>query len=482
MSAKDLTQSEADALINTRLAKSKLLVPPWGAQPFHTLLVNWLNHLDAATFGDYLVKKDDTGNTYIYVAPGRFQLRGVVLAYAGGSIDLTAYNNDTAYVWLENSGGGVAAINKAADGTGWPATAHIKLAEVTLASGAITTIVDRRIDQIGTDGTELLGVVSASFTVLLGGSTAKLALDTNSATGNYTLKLVPANLTANCTWTFPDGGGTVASRSYVDAAIFGLDWNESVLDRDLATPPGSPTDGARYIIATSGTGAWSGHDGKIAEWSATAAAWTITTPNEGFSLRVEDENLQLVHNGSAWVGLGTGISLDDVLNGSTYKKLAGVDGSNQATASSLASNAVETAKLNAGSVTVAKLEDIIQDAMATYTFAITVQGTTGSPSTVTITLKDLAGNAIAAANFLRVRVCDSGAYANATNATIAAGTNTTAVETHTATKDLTLQSHTDGIFTITLTDGSAETVTLRIGPAFSARRADFSTTQNVTHA
>lgn len=480
MSAKELTQSEADALVGTRLSKSKLLVPAWGAQPWHTLLVNWLNHLDAASFGDYRVMKDDTGNTYIYVAPGRFQLRGVVLVYAGGSIDLTAYNNDTAYVWLENSGG-VATINKATDATGWPATAHIKLAEVTLASGTITTIVDRRIDQIGSDGTELLGVVSASFTVLLGGSTAKLALDTNSATGNYTLKLVPANLTANCTWTFPDGGGTVASRSYVDAAIFGLDWNESVFDRDLATPPGSPTTGARYIIATSGTGAWSGHDGKIAEWNG--STWDITTPNEGYSLRVEDENLQLVHNGSAWVGLGTGISLDDVLNGSTYKKLAGVDGSNQATASSLASNAVETAKINAGAVTIAKLEDAIQDVLATYTFAITVQGNTGSPSTVTITLKDLAGNAIAATNFVRVRVCNSGAYANATNATIAAGTNTTAVETHTANKDLTLQSHTDGVFTITLTDASAETVTLRIGAApMSARRGDFTTTQNVTHA
>ena len=34
----------------------------------------------------------------------------------------------------------------------------------------------------------------------------------------------------------------------------------SVLDRDLATPPGSPSAGDRYLVATSPTGAWSGPD------------------------------------------------------------------------------------------------------------------------------------------------------------------------------------------------------------------------------
>ena len=30
----------------------------------------------------------------------------------------------------------------------------------------------------------------------------------------------------------------------------------SVLDRDLSTPPTTPADGARYIVASSPTGAW----------------------------------------------------------------------------------------------------------------------------------------------------------------------------------------------------------------------------------
>ncbi len=36
----------------------------------------------------------------------------------------------------------------------------------------------------------------------------------------------------------------------------------AVLDRDLAAPPGSPADGARYIVGGSPTGAWSGHAGR----------------------------------------------------------------------------------------------------------------------------------------------------------------------------------------------------------------------------
>jgi hypothetical protein len=41
----------------------------------------------------------------------------------------------------------------------------------------------------------------------------------------------------------------------------------------ITTPPGSPTLGARYIVAVGGTGAWVGQDGAIATWNGTA--WTF---------------------------------------------------------------------------------------------------------------------------------------------------------------------------------------------------------------
>lgn len=79
----------------------------------------------------------------------------------------------------------------------------------------------------------------------------------------------------------------------------------SVKDRDLATPPGSPTDGSCYIVAGSPTGAWVGNTGKIARWSTQANAWEFYTPKEGWNAWVDDEDLFLVYNGSSWVTLSS---------------------------------------------------------------------------------------------------------------------------------------------------------------------------------
>lgn len=80
-------------------------------------------------------------------------------------------------------------------------------------------------------------------------------------------------------------------------------WQNPIVDRDLATPPGSPAQNSRYIVAGSPTGAWSGHAGKIAHYSG--SAWDITTPTEGYIVYLLDENIFAVYNGSAWVNLST---------------------------------------------------------------------------------------------------------------------------------------------------------------------------------
>jgi hypothetical protein len=77
----------------------------------------------------------------------------------------------------------------------------------------------------------------------------------------------------------------------------------SVLDRDLAAPPGSPADGDRYLIAPSATDGWSGHDGKIAAWQD--GAWTFHTPKEGWFVWLADEDIFLVFNGASWTGAST---------------------------------------------------------------------------------------------------------------------------------------------------------------------------------
>ncbi len=77
----------------------------------------------------------------------------------------------------------------------------------------------------------------------------------------------------------------------------------SVLDRDLATPPGSPADGDRYLVAASATAAWSGKDGKIAAWQD--GAWAFHTPREGWFAWIADEDIVQVFNGASWVGGAT---------------------------------------------------------------------------------------------------------------------------------------------------------------------------------
>jgi len=74
----------------------------------------------------------------------------------------------------------------------------------------------------------------------------------------------------------------------------------SVLDQDLTAPPGSPTDGDRYIVASGATGAWTGWDLNVALW--TDGAWLRLPPRTGWRAWVEDEGLLQVYDGSVWIG------------------------------------------------------------------------------------------------------------------------------------------------------------------------------------
>jgi hypothetical protein len=75
----------------------------------------------------------------------------------------------------------------------------------------------------------------------------------------------------------------------------------AIIDRDLATPPGSPVNGNVYIVAGSPTGAWVGHTNHLAQWDVTA--WRFHVPEEGWMCYVRDEDALLVYTGSAWTVL-----------------------------------------------------------------------------------------------------------------------------------------------------------------------------------
>ncbi len=109
-------------------------------------------------------------------------------------------------------------------------------------------------------------------------------------------------------------------KTYVDSLVSGIDWQESVLDKDLNDPPASPSNGDRYIVswpAAAATGDWLGHDNEIAEWDG--SAWDFTSVSEGMATWIEDEDVQYVWTGTTWAKLGTTL---------THSNLIGLQGGN----------------------------------------------------------------------------------------------------------------------------------------------------------
>ncbi len=72
----------------------------------------------------------------------------------------------------------------------------------------------------------------------------------------------------------------------------------AVMDRDLATPPASPDEGDRYLVAASATGAWSGNDGQIAAYQD--GAWIFHTPKTGWTCQIIDEGILQSYDGANW--------------------------------------------------------------------------------------------------------------------------------------------------------------------------------------
>jgi hypothetical protein len=84
-----------------------------------------------------------------------------------------------------------------------------------------------------------------------------------------------------------------------------------VLDKDLGAPPGAPADGARYIVASTPTGAWAGHANDIAAWQD--GAWVFYAPREGWLAWTADEDALYVWSGAAWTAFPGASALDNVV-------------------------------------------------------------------------------------------------------------------------------------------------------------------------
>lgn len=78
----------------------------------------------------------------------------------------------------------------------------------------------------------------------------------------------------------------------------------------LATPPGSPVEGQRWIVPASPTGAWAGQSGKIGAWQD--GAWVFYAPLDGWTAVDASTDTLLMFNAGTgtWASIITGIFSD----------------------------------------------------------------------------------------------------------------------------------------------------------------------------
>lgn len=72
----------------------------------------------------------------------------------------------------------------------------------------------------------------------------------------------------------------------------------AVADRNLDTPPPSPSDGDRYIVSATPTGDWAAQALNVAAFQD--GVWMFYKPQIGWTAWVNDEAMLVVWNGSAW--------------------------------------------------------------------------------------------------------------------------------------------------------------------------------------
>jgi hypothetical protein len=79
----------------------------------------------------------------------------------------------------------------------------------------------------------------------------------------------------------------------LDAAI-----QIAVLDLTHTSPPSSPAEGERHVVATGATGAWAGHANAIAAWQD--GAWAFLAPKTGWCIWSIADDVMFVFDGTYW--------------------------------------------------------------------------------------------------------------------------------------------------------------------------------------
>lgn len=161
-----------------------------------------------------------------------------------------------------------------------------------------------------------LGGIKVCSFVISGGSGQIASIDNDTFRDNAKISFVDD--TSYTTYNL------LSSKKIVDLILSQPVKLAPVIDQ-INTPPGSPSDGDRYLVDSSPTGDWAGFSGYIAEWSTELDpdSWYFTSPVEGYMVYVQDINYFYVYNGSSWVSLESLLDFDSIPDGSVYSKIEG---------------------------------------------------------------------------------------------------------------------------------------------------------------
>lgn len=85
----------------------------------------------------------------------------------------------------------------------------------------------------------------------------------------------------------------------------------AVVADDLASPPASPAEGARYLVDTDGTDAWADRDGEIALFED--GNWRFFVPRAGWRAYVINRDTVVAFDGAEWADLDNG-ELDEIVS------------------------------------------------------------------------------------------------------------------------------------------------------------------------
>ena len=98
------------------------------------------------------------------------------------------------------------------------------------------------------------------------------------------------------------------SHTNFNKAIYALDALSQMSVKSVSNTATTNANGDIYLVGTSGSSDFNGHNNKIAYYIVetspdTIAEWRFITPKEGMQVYVQDKDWYLVYNGSSWLPL-----------------------------------------------------------------------------------------------------------------------------------------------------------------------------------